>query len=92
MGKKPKRMCKLSRKAKARAMKAAKHLSGPFAHAAFSYANNRAHRDLGKFGPASPVRRIEPATGEAISEVVMTGKAEASSDVLGTEIERRLAG
>ena len=59
---KPKRQHRLGKKAKARAARAAKHLDGRMAHAAFSYAANRSVKGrFGKMGAASAVRQIDPA-------------------------------
>ncbi len=64
---KPFRQKRLGKKQKKVAQKAAKHLPTYMQDVAFSYAANQAHRGrLGTFGPASPVRRIDPKTGEVI--------------------------
>ena len=58
--KKPKRMKKPSRAEKKLAAVRAKHLPASMQAIAFSLASNRI-RERGTFGPASPVRRIDPA-------------------------------
>ncbi len=58
-----------NRKQRARAKKAARSLPRYLQDVAFSLASNRVRPKLGKFGPASEVRRIDPATGEVIPPV-----------------------
>lgn len=58
---KPFRMKRLGKKAKARAKKAAAHLPAHMQDVAFSLADNRTRPERGTFGPASPVRHIDPS-------------------------------
>lgn len=56
----PFRQRRLTKIAKKKAKKAAKHLPSHMQDAAFSYASNKAQPNLGTFGAASPVRHIDP--------------------------------
>lgn len=64
---KPFRRKRLGKKQMKVAQESAKHLPTYMQDVAFSYAANQTHGGrLGTFGPASPVRRIDPKTGEVI--------------------------
>lgn len=58
----------MGRKRKVNPKKAARRLTPRWQDIIFTKASNRVQHNLGKFGPASPVRRICPKTGEVIEE------------------------